>query len=99
MPPVHKLPTPPKAATPILLEAAAAQGLAFSINDPAAGLFEFRTPVGSGGKAARITVSITDDGFGDTAMHIAVDPAGSWSGKRAARRLVRRTRRECERAG
>jgi len=99
MPPVHKLPTSPETATPVLLQAAESLGLAATINDPAAGLFEFRTEVGAGGKAARVTVSLTDDGFDATALHIAVDPAGSWSGKRAARRLVRETRRECENAG
>jgi hypothetical protein len=94
--PVHKIQSAPQAVTPALLGGASTLGLQTIINDPAAGHFEFRTGPGRGGKAARLTISLTDDGFGATALHVAVEPASSRSGKRAARRLVQQTRRECE---
>jgi hypothetical protein len=96
---VHKLQPSPKAVAPILLKSAAGLGLDATINDPVGGHFEFRTDPGGSGKAARIAIEVTDDGFGSTSLHVEVTPPSSWSGKRAARRLVRRARQDAERAG
>jgi hypothetical protein len=99
MSPVHKLQPSPTTVTPVLLKTAASLGLDATITDPAGGHFEFRPGPGGSGKSARITVEVTDDGFGSTSLHVEVSPPSSWSGKRAAKRLVRRTRQDAESAG
>lgn len=89
---------PPRATMASLLEAAESLDLQVSISDPAAGHFELRTAPRGSGRPTRITVAVTDNGFGESVVHVAREPLRR-GGRRAVARLLRRTEGGAREAG